>query len=714
MRLRKKFANTAALFAAVLCVWGVGGMLYGQDLSDDTVQLPAVELSGDKETTEFITREQMDRRGDSDLIDAIRWVPGLVPLDAGGARNESGFTMRGLGQATVPVYLDGVPWGDPYGAQIDYSRFLTTDIESISINKGYSSMMLGSNNMGGVIVMRAAKPKKPFEASLKSSWDLDDAFSYGGNLQTFSAGTKLDLFYAKASFTWRDVDHWRLPKSFEPWRDAEGNEPDPGNGGNPQKTGERRWSKSNDMKVSALFGFTPGENIDVWASYSYSDSDKGVSPPSVDGTNYSVWEWPYVRRHTVSLNGDWNTDNFSVHAAGFFDKYNNRLYTYPYFGGRARGDLAYNSWLDDDYSTSDYDDYTFGVTLQGAYNINSSSKIAGNFDFKQFSHKSFDKGDGIGDEFKQTADVSEDLIFAGAEYTVKLSRPLTLAAGLGVNIYVPGNMDNYNSTSGDKVTTINSPETQAAPTAQLGAFYDIGTNHEFHLTWALKNRYPTMKEKFSSLGTGTNKANPDLTAEYANHFEFGYKGYFIERINITSAIFYTRAFDRITNVALTGDPDGYTSQYQNIDETAFYGFEFGTEMYISRFLSLGGALGYTKSEIISSKAGYTRISGIPEFTANGYAVIKPFETVLTGGGIHNVLIIPGFEFFGSRAPGNKIAAGDTALPDYTLASIKVSADFGNYVSASLSVHNLFDELYESSQYFPQAGRSYNFTLSGKY
>jgi iron complex outermembrane receptor protein len=681
-------------------------------LSDDTVQLPAVELSENKETTEFITREQMDRRGDSDLIEAVRWVPGIIPLDAGGARNESGFTMRGLGQATVPVYLDGVPWGDPYGSQIDYSRFLTTDIESISINKGYSSMMLGSNNMGGVIVMRTAKPKKPFEASLKSSLDTDGVFAYSGNLQTFSAGTKLDLFYAKASFTWRDVDHWRLPKTFKASDDLE-----PGAGGNPQKEGDRIWSKSSDLKISALFGFTPGENIDVWASYSYSDSDKGVSPPSVDGVKYSVWEWPYVRRHTVSLNGDWTTDSFYLHAMGFFDKYNNRLYPYPRFGGGASGDTAYNAWLDGNSETSDYDDYTFGVTLQGTYNINKLSKIAGNFDFKQFSHKSFDKAylspSTYSDTFVQTADVSENLIFAGAEYTIKPVNPLTLAAGLGVNIYVPGNMDNYNSTSGDKVTTVNSPETQAAPTVQLGAFYDLSTDHELHLTWALKNRYPTMKEKFSSLGTGKNKANPDLTAEYANHFEFGYKGYLIEKINITSAVFYTYASDRITNVSITGDPD-YTSQYQNIDKTAFYGFEFGTEMYVSRFVSLGGALGYTKSEIISSESGYTQIAGIPEFTANGYAVIKPLETVLTGGGIHNVSIIPGFEFFGSRVLGNQITTTRTALPDYTLASIKLSADFTDYVSASFSVYNLFDELYESSQYFPQAGRSYNFTLSGKY
>jgi iron complex outermembrane receptor protein len=699
----RKIVFAAALFVAA--------SVYGQESpidDSDVVQLPQVELSGDKETTEFITREQMDRRGDSDLIDAIRWVPGLVPLDAGGARNESGFTMRGMGQNTVPVYLDGVPWGDPYGSQIDYSRFLTTDIESVSVNKGYSSMMLGSNNMGGVIVMRTAKPKEPFEATLKSSLSLDGKGAYAGNLQTFSAGTRLDMFYAKASFTWRDVDHWRLPESFVPSDDDK-----PGNGGNPQKKGDRLWSKSSDMKISALFGFTPAETIDIWASYTYSDSDKGVSPPNVNGTSYSVWEWPYVRRHTVNVNGEWTTDKFFLSAMAFFDKYDNRLYPYPVFGGSAIGDAAYNAWLAGNSTTSDYDDYTFGTTVQGSYNINERNKVAANLDFKQFSHKGFDKYFGT-DDFKQNADVSEDLVFAGAEYTLRPAKPLTLVGGLGVNIYVPGNMDQWKTSvaGATKDTTTNEPETQAAPTAQIGAFYDIDSGHELHLTWALKNRYPTLKEKFSSLGTGKNQPNPDLTAEYANHFELGYKGSIPGNISITTAVFYTRAFDRITNVDI--DTATKITQYQNIDETAFYGFEFGTEIYVSHFVSFGGAVGYTKSEIISSKSGYTQISGVPEFTANGYAVIKPLETLLHDGVVRNVSIVPGFEFTGSRALGNKIKTSQEALPAYTVASIMVSADFTDYASLSFTVDNLFDTLYESSQYFPQAGRSFNFTLTGRY
>jgi outer membrane receptor protein involved in Fe transport len=95
-------------------------------------------------------------------------------------------------------------------------------------------------------------------------------------------------------------------------------------------------------------------------------------------------------------------------------------------------------------------------------------------------------------------------------------------------------------------------------------------------------------------------------------------------------------------------------------------------------------------------------------------VIKPLEGVLTGKVVHNVSITPSFEFVGSRIQGNAVTVTRTALPDYTVANIKVSADFADYASLSLSINNLFDELYESSQFFPQPGRSFNVTVTGRY
>jgi iron complex outermembrane receptor protein len=164
------------------------------------VLLPAAEVSTDKEATEHITQAQMNERGDSDLSEAMRWVPGVVLTGAGGTRNQTGFTLRGRAEADAPVYADGVPWMDPSRPDMDYSRFLTGDLESVDIMKGYTSMLLGPNNLAGAVVMRFAKPKKAFEANLKTSWDFD-AGGYAGNLQTFSAAQNRACFTQKQAFS---------------------------------------------------------------------------------------------------------------------------------------------------------------------------------------------------------------------------------------------------------------------------------------------------------------------------------------------------------------------------------------------------------------------------------------------------------------------------------------------------------------------------------
>lgn len=671
---------------------------FGQEAKqDDAIQLPPAKLSEEAESSQFITQEEMERRGDSDLYEAMRWVPGVFSQD-GGTRNESSFTLRGFDAKAVPVYLDGVLWGDPYGGQVDYSRFLTGDLESIEINKGYSSILLGPNNLGGAVVMRMAKPKKPLELSLKTSWDFDRE-GYAGNLETFSAGAKMDLFYGRVAFQWRDVDHFTVPESFKPYKP----ELQPGEGGNPQGSGKRLWSDSRDLKISAIAGFTPMTPLDVWVTYAFTQSEKGFSPPDASGLGYRVWEWPYVRRHTVTLNGEYNPDNFYVNIKGYFDKYDNRLDTYPAFGGpNVSGDGAWNAYLSGTHAPhSDYDDYIAGGNVEGGLDINSWNKIAGAIQFKQTNHKQFD-GD------VKTADETENILFVGAEYSVKPLEPLTIVAGLGVNVYIPGEMQTWD-TSGKETPTTEEPESQGAPSGQIGLFYAPSQDHEFHLTWALKNRYPTLKEKFSSLGTGNNLPNPDLKAENAHHFELGYKAYFLEKINFNAAFFYSYALDTITNVTI--DAANRKTQYQNIDETVFYGFEAGSEMYLNEYLTVGAAAGLTKYDIKYSASGIEYITYLPEFTANAYMVIHPLP-MFTGKTVENISVMPSFEYVGSK---DLASSGDrNFLPSHALAHLKFSADVAKYATVSFSINNIFDELYENSTGFPEAGRSFNITVSGKY
>jgi len=675
-----------------------------------------------------ITQQQMDERDDSDLWEAMSWIPGVVQ-SAGGSRDESAFTLRGYDATKVPVYIDGIPWIDPSRGQVDYSRFLTGDLEKIIIDKGYTPMILGPNNLGGAVVMQLAKPKKPLEISAKTSLDFD-ANGYSGNLETFSAGTKQKLFYAKGTFQWRDIDHWSLPATFSPLTSGT-----PGDGnkkGNPQGSGVRLWSDSKDLKVSAVLGWTPFDALDVWATYAYSDADKGFNPPEVDYGNYNVWAWPYIRRHTISLNGKFETERFNAHALAYFDKFDNRLLNYPWFGSKtingekvpAKGDVAWQGYESDTYMVSDYDDYTTGTNLDGAVNINSWNTIQAVFQFRQTNHKVYDGKDTStapthNDDYN-TQRMTDNMYFGAAEYSVKPIKSLALKAGLGIDVFQPYELWRLDTNKTPPTPyPYDLPANNVIPQWSVGAFYDLNEDNEISLTYAKKNRFPTIFERTSSQYSGTNKANLDLGAEQAHHFELAYKGYFFKMISLTSSVFYSLNFNRITQVPLVNDPDGMTTQYQNVGEIGFYGFEAGLEMALSKSLLIGGAFAVNEYQIINGTTSGTDttkyLGNSPEFTANAYLVIKSLADIKAGP-FKNITIIPSMQYVSSRYATDVTEQSPDVgmLAYYTLINVKASCDIAKNMSLSFAVNNLFDELYEITQYFPEAGRSFTLSLEARY
>lgn len=69
----------------------------------------------------------------------------------------------------MPVFFDGIPTYVPYDGNLDLGRFMTSELESIEVSKGYTSLLQGPNLMGGAINLTTATPKKPFEANVSFS-----------------------------------------------------------------------------------------------------------------------------------------------------------------------------------------------------------------------------------------------------------------------------------------------------------------------------------------------------------------------------------------------------------------------------------------------------------------------------------------------------------------------------------------------------------------
>jgi iron complex outermembrane receptor protein len=674
---------------ALLCCLCLGLSLEAQDAeqeSADLILLPEAGVVETLDTADRITQEDMEREGAGDLWEAVRHVPGLI-ITGGGQRNDSNFMVRGYGTDSVPIFVDGIPIANTYRGDGDAARLLTGDLEEIEIQKGFSSSLLGPNTLGGAIQVRTARPKKPLEISLKTSLDLDSRFAYSGNTQVGSVGTKLDWFYGKATFQYRNIDHFRLSDRFIPL-----DEDPPEQRGNPQKAGNRVWSDSVDHKLTLLAGLTLIPGLDLSGVYILQTADKGVSPPAVLGgrDGYVIWDWPRWDRHSVSLNYAFDTETLYLKGWTNFSKYDNRLDQY----------YNYRAWMQDMHlPSSDYDEYSIGSHLEVGYAFNPAHKLQGAVTYKQEDHRGIDAG-------METSHIREDTWSAGVEYTGRFLPKVSARAGIGFDALIP---QEFQSRLNDEMIALGSDwylvktKQKFLLSAQAGIFYDLTDNHQVHLTYARKNHFPTMFQRYSTR-FGETLPNPRLGSEFANHFELGYQGIIAQMVHLNAAAYYSEITGKIARIRIANpvSPDVSVEYYINLDKTATYGLELGFTWYLFEYFTLGGAFALNKYRIVDSVAGAEKITYYPEGTFNLYGELYPLK---------RLRIIPSMEYTGARYVNIE---GTEELGSYTLFNVKVAYDFLTYFSLSLSVENLFDELYEIREYFPLAGRTYTLALSARY
>jgi iron complex outermembrane receptor protein len=720
---------------------------------DDEVVLPVAEVKAKKETAEHVSQEQMYERGDTTLFEAMRWIPGIVENGGHAGMDLGGLSLRGIGGGGhgtdyMTIMQDGVPMSDlgGYGVsgRIDYAGILTGGLESIDVAKGYSSVLLGPNIMAGLLMVRTAKPQRRLELDARTRFDFDGG-GFSGTTNTVTAGSRMGMFYAKAGIQEKYVDHWRLSDSFEPGYSAP-----PEEGGDPQQKGNRIFTNTNTFGANIMLGFTPLDDLDIWATYAYSSRtilNDGWTPPRAGCTTGDIgWnDWgspsvpdnyayvlsmafPYRDRHDATLHGEWNLDKANIGFHSYFNLYKERSYS-PDPVSYGPSSLVWPEIENDQYKVSDLDTFTFGVNLDGGYEINNLSRIAGSVQFRQNGYDAYNGFDirenpDHTDKYK-TKSFIDNIFFLGTEYTANPVDPFTAVLGFGIDMLSPQKLDRWNAYSPTREKQKSDvSEFLAIPQWTIGLFYDLSSQHELHFTYAKKNRFPSFSERESAEGGPgwygpPAKPNLDLKPQQVHHLELGYKGYFLERIRITTAVYTNYELDKIATVILTNDPNGYGSQNQNIDENLYYGLEFGTEMFLNDYFTLGGSFAINKYKILHSEAKegdgseYEYMGSAPLLTTNGYFSISPFANKDLGK-IENIRIMPRFEYVGTRFAANDAnlltAAQRTYLDDYALLHLGIFTDFAGHYSASFAINNLLDQLYYTTQYMPAAGRSFNISF----
>lgn len=112
--------------------------------------------------TDVITREEADRRGATNVAEALASQPGLVvnPGSYGFLGNVSALQIQGFDRDRVLILEDGERVIGDVGGAIDLTTIPTGDIDRIEVVSGPTSALYGSSALGGVVNIITGPPKQ--------------------------------------------------------------------------------------------------------------------------------------------------------------------------------------------------------------------------------------------------------------------------------------------------------------------------------------------------------------------------------------------------------------------------------------------------------------------------------------------------------------------------------------------------------------------------
>jgi outer membrane receptor for ferrienterochelin and colicins len=135
------------------------------------------DISETVEAVEVITGEEIARMGAKTVAEVMQNIPGVVIYD----HPQATVMMQGFEGAYVKVLIDGIEITGDVGGATPVNMIPVSDIERIEIIRGASSVLYGSDAMGGVINIITRKPDKG-----KLSARLKEEFA--SNIRSYSEG----------------------------------------------------------------------------------------------------------------------------------------------------------------------------------------------------------------------------------------------------------------------------------------------------------------------------------------------------------------------------------------------------------------------------------------------------------------------------------------------------------------------------------------------
>ncbi|MDQ4430908.1 MAG: TonB-dependent receptor [Yokenella regensburgei] len=626
----------------------------GQESDSMTVWSSPVSAT----TTTILGQDTIEKLDKQNVAQALSVIPGVV-LQKSGNRNEQQVRVRGFDNRQVPIFFDGVPIYIPYDGTLDLGRFLTSDIASVEVSKGYSSLLQGPNQMGGAINITTKKPTKPIEGSIgyRQGWSRGE-----DNAKDMHAsfGASNDLGYIQLSGSQLKQDFLGLPHDV--------NNPIAGS------NGKMINSSADDKRGIVKVGFTPRANDEYTFTYINQDGQKDNPPYAGTSSQKSrYWQWPQYDKESYYYQGTTHLgDRFTLKSRLYRDTFQNTL-------------MMYNSLADlqnKKGSYSYYSDYSDGAGLQLASEMRDADLLSFAVNWKDDVHR--EKG-----APSAPYDRYEDRTWSlASEYQWQAMDNLDVVGGISY--------DWRDSVEGKKYEK-NGTVTHYDANSQHAFNWQVMTKYHFENADTLsfsyydRTRFPTLKERYTTSKPAYNQialVNPQLKPERARGVDLTWNAAITRDWGLEASVYY----NRVTDAILSHNIDADTVQNQNSGRVDYTGMDLGVKGNPFSMLEVGMSYGLIHADAKEASAG--KITDLPTQTLTAWLTLKPWEP------LSFTVSEEARSSSYSNTDGSQKAAG------FAITHLRADYNIGYGVSVNASVNNLFDTAYAYSEGFIEEGRNY--------
>ncbi|MDT7535472.1 TonB-dependent receptor [Sphingobium sp. SA2] len=131
-----------------------------------------------------IDSAEIERRQTQTVADILRTVPGVSITRNGGVGTSTSVFIRGAESDQTVALVDGIKLNDPSspGGGFNFGNLLIGNIERIEVLRGPSSVLWGSQAIGGVINMITRQPTDALTVNVRGEYGYRDTGQLVGNI----------------------------------------------------------------------------------------------------------------------------------------------------------------------------------------------------------------------------------------------------------------------------------------------------------------------------------------------------------------------------------------------------------------------------------------------------------------------------------------------------------------------------------------------------